>query len=305
MIDVRKLGMLEALDRLGSVAAVADELRLTAPGVSMQLSGLERELKMALTERQGRRLVLTPAGRRLASQSREVLDRLALVGLEVDAIREGSTGAYRVVAFPSAARTFVADVWRRLLVDGATIDLTLSTPEPEEALSALSAGHADLAVIHSYSNVPRNLPDGVDSELLADEPVWVALRADDPAAASAVAIETLADRSWITPPPEVTCFDMVERACAVGGFKPRVVAQSLDFSAQLQLVAAGVGVALVPALTVQTVPDGVRLVATTSRIVRHLHAARRAALRGDAGLRRLVDELGSAARARIDASPRP
>ena len=48
--------MLSALERLGTIAAVADELHLTAPGVSMQLSTLERQLGVALTERQGRRL---------------------------------------------------------------------------------------------------------------------------------------------------------------------------------------------------------------------------------------------------------
>ena len=68
--------MLSALDRLGTIAAVAGELHLTAPGISMQLSALERELGVALTERQGRRLALTPAGCVLAEHGHEILDRL-------------------------------------------------------------------------------------------------------------------------------------------------------------------------------------------------------------------------------------
>src|SRR4029077_12284774 len=179
MLDVRKLRMLSALDRLGTIAAVAEELHLTAPGISMQLNALERELGVALTERQGRRLALTPAGRVLAEHGHEILDRLALAEMEVDAIRGGRVGRYRVAAFPSAARTLVADAWRAIQSEHAGLELVLTTPEPEQALSLLVAGETDLALVHSYTNIPRDLPDGVESELVATEPIWLALRSDD------------------------------------------------------------------------------------------------------------------------------
>src|ERR1700750_871569 len=166
MLDVRKLRMLSALERLGTVAAVADELHLTAPGISMQLSALEREVGLALTERHGRRLALTPAGRVLADHGHEILDRLALAEMEVDAIRGGRVGRYRVAAFPSAARTLVADAWTIIHADPAGVDLVLTTPEPEQALTLLVAGDTDLALVHGYSNIPRDLPDGIESEPL-------------------------------------------------------------------------------------------------------------------------------------------
>src|SRR4029077_14381597 len=156
MLDVRKLRMLCALERLGTIAAVAEELHLTAPGISMQLSALERELGVALTERHGRRLALTPAGRLLAAHGHDILDRLALAEMEVDAIRGGRVGKYRVAAFPSAARTLVSDAWRAIRADQAGVELTLTTPEPETALALLVAGETDLALVHSYSNVPRD-----------------------------------------------------------------------------------------------------------------------------------------------------
>src|SRR6478752_6891824 len=176
MLDVRKLRMLSALDRLGTIAAVADELHLTAPGISMQLSALEREVGLALTERHGRRLALTPAGRVLADHGHEILDRLTLAEMEVDAIRGGRVGRYRMAAFPSAARTLVADAWKAIRAEQAGIDLVLTTPEPEQALALLIAGDTDLALVHGYSNVPRGLPDGVLSETLANEPVLLAIR---------------------------------------------------------------------------------------------------------------------------------
>ncbi|SDL70247.1 LysR family transcriptional regulator [Microbacterium azadirachtae] len=302
MIDVRKLRMLAELDRLGTVAAVAEELRLTAPGVSMQLAALERELDVTLTERQGRRLALTPAGRLLAAHGRDLVDRLSLAEFDVDALRRGVQGTYRLAAFPSAARTLVADAWRALREEHADIGLRLSTPEPEAALAALTAGEADLALVHAYSTVPRRLPDGVVADLIAEEPVWLALRADDPLAADTVDLTALADRDWAMPTRDLSCFDMVERACGLAGFRPRLVAETLDFAVQLELVAAGIGVALVPDLTVAAVPAGVRLVRPSVPVTRSTHAVRRIARRNDPGLDRILQALVDAA-ARIRTAP--
>src|SRR4051794_21452938 len=140
MIDVRKLRVLAELERLGTVAAVADALHLTPPAVSMQLSAFERELGITLTERRGRRLELTPAGRALAAHGRDIADRLALVEFEADGLRDGSVGHYRIAAFPTAARTIVADVWASLHAGDETLTIALTTPEPDEAIQSLLAG---------------------------------------------------------------------------------------------------------------------------------------------------------------------
>ncbi|HOY80842.1 MAG TPA: LysR family transcriptional regulator [Rhodoglobus sp.] len=299
MIDARKLRMVAALDRLGTIAEVARELRLTAPGVSMQLGSLERELGIALTERRGRRLALTPAGKVLAAHGRDIVDRLSLAELEVESLRRGAVGHYRLAAFPSAARTFVADTWALISAESAGLTLTLTTPEPEDALAAVTAGRSDLAVIHSYSNVARTLPEGIEAEPLVSEPVWLAIRADDPAAADVVDLAVLADHTWITPPSTLTCFDMVERSCGLSGFRPRVVAETADFAVQLELVAAGVGVALVPDLTVALLPPGVRLVSPAVEIARRIAAARRSTMLSDPALDTITGLLRERASDRV------
>jgi DNA-binding transcriptional LysR family regulator len=302
MIDVRKLRMLADLQRLGTIAAVADEMHLTAPGVSMQLAAFERELGVTLTRRAGRRLALTAAGALLAAHGHDILDRLSLAELELDALRAGTVGRYSVTAFPSAARTFVADAFQRILFDNDSgLELTLSTLEPENALAALANGAVDLAAIHSYSNVARDVPNGIVANTIGSEPVWLALRSDDRISAGG-APERLADfsdRPWIIPTPGVTCHTMVERACGLAGFRPRVVAETMDFSVQVALVAAGVGVALVPALTVDTVPDGVELVRLTDPIERKLLLAVREPGLGDPGIRNLLDIITATATARL------
>lgn len=302
MIDVRKLRMLAALERLGTIAAVAEELNLTAPGVSMQLSALERELGMQLTERQGRRVALTAAGRALAAHGHEILDRITLAELELDALRSGTVGRYSLCAFPSAARTILADVCRRLLADGdSALDLRIRTDEPDEALAALNTGAVDLALIHSYSNVPRELPRGITTRTVGREPVWLAVRRQQhpDAAAPSPRLEDYADHPWVVPAAGFTCADMVERACGLAGFRPRVVAESLDFGVQLEMVAAGMGVALVPDLTVDRVPEGVELVRPDAVIERSIAIAVRTPTAAEPGIRRLIAVVEEAAADRL------
>ena len=115
-------------------------------------------------------------------------------------------------------------------------------------------------------------------------------------------LRTFAGRTWITPSRERTCFDMVERACGLAGFRPNVVAETDDFDVQLALVRAGVGVALVPHLALDRRPVGVTLLEVDPSIERHLFLAVRVTLRDDPGVQRLTGALKSAAVVRVGAS---
>ncbi|TIH39055.1 LysR family transcriptional regulator [Subtercola vilae] len=310
--------MLAELDELGTIAAVARSLRLTAPGISMQLAALEREVGVKLTERQGRRVVVTPAGRLLSWHAREIGDRLAVAESEAVALREGAVGTYRVAAFPTAARSYVAEAWAGVLglgdVVGAgaggaaaagargrglRLGLRLTELEPGPALKALAAGEVEVAVTHSYSNMaPRAQPGLVATSLLA-EPVLLATResgamAQD--ARSAVDLADFADADWVLPHREWTCFEMVQRACGLAGFEPRCIAEATDYSVQLALVAAGAGVALVPRSGALQMPEGVVLRPLSVPVTRHHFAVIRRGSMADSGLARVLQLLGSAAK---------
>ena len=301
MLDVRKLRTLAELDRLGTITAVAAHLQLSAPGVSMQLAALEREAGVVLTERHGRRVVLTPAGRVLARHGHDLVDMVMVAEVELGALREGRTGTYRVAAFPTAARSFVADAWRLLLespADGPTLHGIES--EPQDALPALAEGAVDLAVTHSYSNVAA-LPSPVLVAVpVAVEEVLLAVPSGSAASAPAadrpaVALGDYAQTAWLLPHPSRTCHEMVQRACAAAGFAPRAVAHATDFSVQLALVAAGAGVALVPRLGCTAVPDGVELRRLQEPVRRTSFTVIRSTSRADAGLLRLQRLLADAA----------
>jgi DNA-binding transcriptional LysR family regulator len=295
VLDVRRLQMLSELQRLGTIAAVANELHLTAPAVSMQLAALEREVGIALTERQGRRVVLTPAGAVLASHGHDIVDLVGIAEMEVQTLRQGESGTYRIAAFPTAARSYVTDAWRQLR-DGPHVGpaLRLTELEPDAAIEALVRGDLDLAVTHAYSNVPRLPSQGLSSAALVSEEMLLATAAGAAPATTDAGAAPLADQAhsdWVIPHDELTCAEMVRRACAAAGFQPHVVAEATDFSVQLELVAAGIGVALVPRLAARAVPEEVRLLRVHPQVERHHFALTRRSADTDPGLRRIVEAL--------------
>jgi len=89
------------------------------------------------------------------------------------------------------------------------------------------------------------------------------------------------------------------RACGLAGFRPTVVAETMDFAVQLELVRIGVGVALVPHLTVAGLPPEVLLAKPRQRIDRHIFAARRSTMHADPGLDVVVRAFRGAATARL------
>jgi DNA-binding transcriptional LysR family regulator len=299
--------MLSELQRLGTITAVANELHLTAPAVSMQLAALERELGLAVTERQGRRVVLTPAGEVLAQHGHDIADLVNVAEMEVQTLRQGESGTYRIAAFPTAARSYVTDTWREMR-DGDRLGpaLRLTELEPDAAADALVRGDVDLAVTHAYSNVPELPSQGLFATALATEEVVLAIAADSAPATTRAGAARLADQAhsdWVIPHDGLACAEMVKRACGAAGFSPSVVAEATDFSVQLELVAAGIGVALVPRLAARRLPDGVRLLPVHPAVERHHFALVRRSARGDAGIRRIVELLERNARRSVDQSP--
>jgi DNA-binding transcriptional LysR family regulator len=301
--------MLSELQRLGTITAVASELHLTAPAVSMQLAALEREVGLALTERQGRRVVLTPAGEVLARHGQDIADLVSVAEMEVQTLRQGESGTYRIAAFPTAARSYVADTWREMR-DGAHLGpaLRLTELEPDAAVAALVHGDVDLAVTHAYSNVPQLSSQGLSATPLATEEVVLATAAaaGTPATtrAGAARLADQAHTDWVLPHDGFACAEMVKRACGAAGFQPSIVAEATDFSVQLQLVAADIGVALVPRLAARGLPEGVQLHPLHPAVERHHFALARRSARADPGIRRIVELLEHHAPRAVEQSPR-
>ncbi|UOZ05183.1 LysR family transcriptional regulator [Amycolatopsis sp. WQ 127309] len=158
MLELRRLRILHGLAQHRTVAATAAALHLTGPAVSQHLAALEREAGTPLLEKQGRTLAFTSAGRLLVSHAEVILDDLAAAESAMAAVSEnGGTGTVRLAAFASAARQLLPAAWAGLREAG-TVSLRLVQEEPDDALESLRRQDVDIALVHSYSLLPRSIP---------------------------------------------------------------------------------------------------------------------------------------------------
>lgn len=291
---MRRLRLLRDLSVHGTVAATAEARHLSGPGVSQQLAALEREAGMPLLEKQGRTLKLTPAGELLVEHAEVILGGLAAAEADLQGLRAGDRGLVRITAFPSAARVLLPSVWREL---ARSLDLRLTEREPGPAVEALRHREADLAVVHAYSLLPRDVPPGCEQRRLLDDPVLLAISPELAArhgltgAASSADLADFAEEDWLMPGPETSCHELTRRACGAAGFVPHPVAVAGDFSVLTALVAVGAGVALVPRMALPARTGDVSLHPLTRPVTRTVSALTRT---GDArrpDLRQVLDAL--------------
>ncbi len=250
MLDVRKLRLLRELAHRATIAAVAEALSYTPSAVSQQLAALEREAGVPLLQRNGRRVVLTPAGAALAERTEEILALLEQASGALAATRTGLAGPLKIGAFPTAVRTILPGALVALGRDHPGLELMVTELDPAAVPDALRSGALDVALVHDYDYVPVQPDPALDTEPLLEEAIYLA---SPPAWAQSGAVGDdpvwrHRDAPWIVGSPDTLCHAMAVRACQAAGFTPRIRHHADDFATVLALVAAGQGVALVPQL---------------------------------------------------------
>src|SRR6185503_4958388 len=152
-MDTRRLRLLLELSRLGSMRAVADELYLTTSTVSQQLAVLAREAGTALLEPDGRRVRLTPAGRRLAEHAVAILAAVDAARLDLDPSAEPA-GVLRIAGFATAVRRSLLPAIADLAESHPGIEVRVHEHEPPEAYELLARDDVDLALTYDYNLAP-------------------------------------------------------------------------------------------------------------------------------------------------------
>src|SRR3712207_5610962 len=147
MLDLRKLRLLRELHSRGTIAAVAEALAYTPSGVSQQLSQLQREAGVALTERVGRRLRVPEAGLRLVARAEALLERLEEAEADLQAAAGSVGGTLRVASLQTPLISLVPVANRILAERHPSLRVELREMEPEDALPALVLGEIDAAEI--------------------------------------------------------------------------------------------------------------------------------------------------------------
>src|ERR1043165_7411372 len=128
-VDTRRLELLLELSRLGSMREVGEAMQVTTSTVSQQIAALSREAGTPLIEPEGRRVRLTPAGRRLAEHAVTILAALEAARLDLDPSAEPA-GTLRVAGFGTAIRRSLMPVAAALAVDHPKVRIRIHEHEP-------------------------------------------------------------------------------------------------------------------------------------------------------------------------------
>ncbi|HEY0636066.1 MAG TPA: LysR family transcriptional regulator [Pseudonocardiaceae bacterium] len=307
MLDVRRLRVLHTVVRCGSMAAAADELGYTPSAVSQHLAALEREAGAALLERAGRGVRPTAAGSLLAEHAGEVITRLAEAEAALADLVAGRIGRLGVSFFPTAGASLVPPAVATFRRHHPGVDLRLEVAEPADALASVVAGGTDVAVVVDMGRGgAERRTEGLSWLHLLDDPYHVVLpRGHRLARARALDLCDIADEPWLdTASVPGPCQDVIRQACGRAGFSPAVAVQADDYPTTQGLVAAGVGVALLPGLALGGVHPGVVVrPIRENRPVRHIHAVVRDVCGLHPTVRTFLDALAAAAAEHRDPYP--
>lgn len=299
MFATARLQALDAVATHRTVGRAAAALHLTPSAVSQQLTALEREAGAPLTERDGRGLRLTPAGRLLAGHATEVLARLRLARSQLDRRHDEVVGTVRVGAIPTSVHALAPAAMSRLRAAHPELRVTLADGESPQTLPAVLADDLDVAVVENWPGLPAPVPAGTARrELVADDVVDLALPATHRLAGRRrVSLGEVDDVPWVVDRPDNRSHDWMLHVLRTAGVEPDVLATVCGWGMHLDLV-AGTGVAaLVPRLARPAAPAGVVMVATDPVYTRSVDAVWRAD-RESPAVRAVVDALAAVGRER-------
>jgi DNA-binding transcriptional LysR family regulator len=259
MLNVGRLRVLTEVARRGSFSAAADALSYTQSAVSQQVATLEAEAGTTLLERQARGVRLTAAGQALVEHAEGILARLEAAEEELSAIAGLRAGKLRMASFPTAGATLMPLAIATFRSSYPDIELTLAEGEPQEIAPRLRAGEFDLALLFEFERPDAGM-DGLTRVELLQDPMYLALpREHALAAKDGLRLKDLHREAWVQTSRDSPCARHVVRSCHAAGFEPNVAFESDDYQTVQGLVAAGVGVALIPELALSVVREDIAI----------------------------------------------
>lgn len=301
-VDWRKLRLLHELDRRGTIAATAEAMYLTPSAVSQQLAGLAREVGVPLLERRGRSVVLTGQARVLLAHAEEMRELAERTRAALDAWGDGTVGRVRVGSLATGITALVGPAIAALREQRPGLTIRVSEQEPDEALDLLDAGELEIAVTVDFPGAPSRQDARYHRvDLIADVMDAVVPAAHPLAGRSSISLTELACDVWVGAAASDACSHIVTGICAAAGFSPDVQYYCREWDAVAGLVAAGVGVALIPRSAQPLRPTGlVVLPVAGAPASRLLFALVRAGTELDPGTHAALDALSAVAAARPD-----
>ncbi len=249
-MDLHRLRVLLELSRLGSMHAVAESMHTSTSTVSQQIATLAREAGAPLVEPAGRRVRLTPAGRRLADHAVTILAAVDAAQRDLDPDAE-PTGAVLVAGFATAIRRSLLPAVAELALTHPGVTVSIHEYEPLESLDLIAADDVDLALVYDYKLAPVSF--GAD---LVVRPLWevpwglgvpaTGRKGPSRRTPQTTDLREYAGHDWIVNSRNTADEDVVRTLASLVGFTPRVVHRIDSLELVEELVDSGRGVALLP-----------------------------------------------------------
>jgi len=268
-MELRQLAyFVEVVDEAHFTRA-AERLRIAQPAVSQQIRRLESELGERLLHRDRRTVALTSAGEALLPYACAALAQVEHGRQAVAALRGLVTGHLRVgLVMPLPDRSVI----RAIGAFGRKypgIALTLVEDETDALLDGLAAG--DLHTAFLGLGPGQETPASLQAIVVAREPAVLATHPRHPLASrKSVPLSAMRDEPVVTATRASRLRTVLETVCREAGFAPRIVAETSDLNVMVQLVAEGVGVALMPRSGLEDAGDVAAIAVTHPTIERRI-----------------------------------
>jgi DNA-binding transcriptional LysR family regulator len=254
-MELRDLRYFVAVAQHRNFSRAAEQLQISQPALSEQIRKLEDELGAALFERTSRGAILTDAGEAFLPQARGVLAQADVAAESVRMVAEGVAGTLTIGFIDSAALGILPALIRRFTARYPNVKLRLRELGTRRQLEAVEAGDIDVGIVRGpVWNA------GLAGRQIAAEPLLLALPAEHRLAhEDAARVADLRDEGFITYPADrgAGLYEETLRLCHDAGFDPKIVQEANEISTIIGMVAAGLGVAIVPSSVGAIAPGGV------------------------------------------------
>ena len=249
MLDLHRLTLLREVKLHGSMSAAARELGYSHSAISQQLGVLEKETGVALLEKVGRNVRLTPAGEELVRNTDAILAAIERAESDLATAHERAHGVVTIAAFASISRSVMPTAVAELARSFPGLDVRLRREEPEVAVMQLMSRQVDAVVTDAFPGTQGAPDGGVHTTVIGQDPV----RGYLPHGVAFDDFDELRTARWVLEPLSAASAQWALRVCRERGIEPNVAHYSSDLLFHLRMVEQGLAAAFLPDMVVREV----------------------------------------------------
>ncbi|MBF4551467.1 MULTISPECIES: LysR family transcriptional regulator [unclassified Pseudoclavibacter] len=263
LFDAATLSLLLDVVDAGSITSGAERANMTVSAASQRITKLEKSIGQPVLVRLPRGVQVTEAGAVLVERARLFRREMRAARGDLEALRGLERGTVRLGSFPTVSASLLSDALKSFHHSQPSITVQVRSALRPRLVEMLHSSEVELALMWSYAWTEAAeqslslVPVATDRTVL--------LVAADSEIEDNVTVRSLRSAQWIIRNDRHPASEVLFRACAAARFEPRVVYEAHDYQEIEAMVAAGVGIAMVPELAIAHHRPDVRMVRFAGR----------------------------------------